>query len=919
MTHRMTDASTPLMAEESTTEASASAPKIKVVVTLVEGADLEAALATVDRQVYDSVEEVIVVGDSGLEVPDGIGRSVTLEEAIASTSSDVEYLWILHSDARPRPDALAALVSEVERNDASLGGSKLLVAGTRDELESIGSATDVFGEPYSGLDEGEIDLQQYDVVREVAFVSSVSMLVRRDLAQGLQGLDDLLEPVAAGLDFSQRVRLAGGRVITVPSSEVFHQGRCREAGRGWREQAGRMRAMLKAYRPITLAWVIPYQLFVGVVDSLFNLVLLRWRPAAKHVASWGWNLVHLPSTIAARRKFKPVRAFGDEELFRFQARGSVRLRDLGAELTERLLFMFDDDKALSRGTKRIWSSPGIWGAVIAAALAVVAMRSIIFTGVPNAGFSFDFEPPSVALSRFFGGWNDSGLGSPGAVHPSTGMTGLASVVWFGAEGAARLLITVGAAFMAVLGMGRLSGRLGLRGPGRYLSGLVLLAGPGAAVLVGAGSWLGLVAASLLPWAVRSVFVHPNDGEGKPLSRFAWVIAWSLLLGAMSPVLVVVPLITVLLARALGDDRSRMWLAAAGLVGILVALPFLFGDPGWLTDANRRLGLGVDSSWPFLLIIGVVPLLFLDNRIGRLALTGGILSLASLVLLDVPVGGPGYEEALLIISSFGAAIVVASALDRLSLEPKRVLPAAAAIAVLILSVGSMADGRLGLPSGDINGKYGFAATLAGDEGPGRILVLSEDRAMIPGETRSGPGLWYRLIDGSRMTQDEAWLPEPLPGDEKLSAAIDQMASGADLRPGASLAEFSIDWVVIEGPETYLDQVLAVQLDLVPTPLDPTARIYGNPNSMAMASGSATTWSRVGTGFGGDITSARIRLSINADPRWSPDPRAADWAVSVAGDQGSGRYRPDPTGLALSIVSFALLVAAFAAVVVGRLRR
>ncbi len=919
MTPRMTDASTPLIAEESTTEAPASAPKIKVVVTLVEGADLEAALATVDRQVYDSVEEVIVVGDSGVDVPDGVGRSLTLEEAIASTASDVEYLWILHSDARPRPDALAALVSELERNDASLGGSKLLVAGTRDELESVGSATDVFGEPFSGLDEGEIDLQQYDVVREVAFVSSVSMLVRRDLAQGLQGLDPLLEPVAAGLDFSQRVRLAGGRVITVPSSEVFHQGRCRQAGRGWREQAGRMRAMLKAYRLITLAWVIPYELFVGLVDSLFNLVLLRWRPAAKHAASWGWNLIHLPTTIAVRRKFKPVRAFGDEELFRFQARGSVRMRDLGAELTERLLFMFDDDKAFVRGSRRIWSSPGIWGAVMAAALALIAMRSIIFTGVPNAGFSFDFEPPSVALSRFFGGWNDSGLGSPAAVHPSTGVTGLASLAWFGAEGAARFLITVATAFLAVLGMGRLAGRLGLRGPGRYLSGLVLLAGPGAAALIGAGSWLGLVAASLLPWAVRSVFVHPFDTNGKRLTRFAWVIAWSLLLGAMSPVLAIVPLITVLMARALGDDSSRIWLAIAGLLGILIALPFLLGDPGWLIDANRRLGLGVASSWPFLLMIAVVPLLFVENGIGRLALTGGILSLASLVLLKIPVGGPGYEEALLIIASFGAAIVVASALDRLSFEPKLLLSAVAAVAVLILSVGSMADGRLGLPAGDINGKYGFAATLAGDSGPGRILVLSESRVLIPGEARSGPGLWYRLIDGSLMTQDEVWLPDPLTGDEKLASAIDQMASGADLRPGASLAEFSIDWVVIEGPETYLDEVLAVQLDLVPTPLDPTARVYENPTSVPMAGGSGTNWLRVGTGFGGDMTTARIRLSLNADPRWSPDPQAADWAVSVAGDDGSGRYRPDPTGLALSVAAFGLLLAAFAAMVIGRFRR
>ena len=117
------------------------------------------------------------------DLPPGVGLTRTLEEAIIGTDPEVDYLWILHSDARPRPDALAALVSELDRNDASLGGSKLLLAGTRDQLESIGSATDVFGDPFSGLDDGEIDLQQYDVVREVAFVSSVSMLVRRDLAQ----------------------------------------------------------------------------------------------------------------------------------------------------------------------------------------------------------------------------------------------------------------------------------------------------------------------------------------------------------------------------------------------------------------------------------------------------------------------------------------------------------------------------------------------------------------------------------------------------------------------------------------------------------------------------------------------------------------------------------------------------------------
>jgi len=205
----MTDAPTPRAAETQSTEGLSASPVVKVLMTTVGGADLAAALAAVGRQVYDPTPDVVVVGAESGEILDGVTSADSLEEAIKASGDDIGYLWILHSDARPRPDALGALVTEVELADAALGGSKLLVAGTGEELEAVGSSTDVFGEPHSGLDEGEIDLQQYDVVREVAFVRSASMLVRRDLAQGLRGLDELLPPIAAGLDFSQRARLAG--------------------------------------------------------------------------------------------------------------------------------------------------------------------------------------------------------------------------------------------------------------------------------------------------------------------------------------------------------------------------------------------------------------------------------------------------------------------------------------------------------------------------------------------------------------------------------------------------------------------------------------------------------------------------------------------------------------------------------------
>lgn len=932
MSYRMTYASAPRTAEEPAPGAPPDAPRIKVIVTLVEGADLDAALATVDRQVYGAIREVVVIGESHGDLPLGVSRTPTLEDAIADAGPDVDYLWILHSDARPRPDALAALVSEVERNEASLGGSKLLLAGSRDELESIGSATDVFGDPFSGLDEGEIDLQQYDVVREVAFVSSVSMLVRRDLAQGLRGLDDKLEPVAAGLDFSQRVRLAGGRVISVPSSEVYHQARCGERGRGWREQAGRLRAMLKAYRPITLLWVIPFDLLVSIVDSVANLLLLRWRPAARHVTSWLWNIWNLPSTISERRRFRSVRAHGDEELFRFQARGSVRLREVGSELTDRILSVFDDDQALARGTRRVWSSPGIWGAVLAAAMVVAASWSIFFSGVPNVGYSFPFEPSSVAADRFFAGWNDSGLGTPDAVHPATGFAGLLSFLWFGAEGAARTVATIVFAVLAVLGMGRLAGRLGFRGPGRYLSGLVLLAGPGTAVIVGAGSWLALGAAALLPWAVRSVFLHPSDRAKSWLTHIGWVLLWTLLLTSLSPVLGVVPLGVAILWRLVGGSRSSILLGLASLLAGIVAAGFVYDDRSWLLDVDRRLGLAVPEWWPILMAAVALPIALVDGRARRLGSFGAILGLTGLLVFRLPYGGPGVEEAALVLASFGSAIVVAAALDHLSIEPRRLLAAVSAVAILILSVGGLLDGRLGLPAGDENDQLSFASTLAGPGGPGRVLMVSVDSHLIPGESRPGPGFWYRTLDSQGTTIDEVWLPEVRPGDELLDDSIDQIASGAELRPGQLLSQFSIDWVVIAGPESPLDHILESQLDLIPTPLLPGSKVYENPGAAPLAAGSLVKpvpepplgdgeliWARQGAGFGGRPGESRIGITVNHSPGWQPDAMSEDWHLTVAATEGAATFAGSGYLAYAPFVAAGLLLAALAFLAWGTARR
>ncbi|MGI9609805.1 MAG: hypothetical protein ACR2NL_05880, partial [Acidimicrobiia bacterium] len=499
--------------------------------------------------------------------------------------------------------------------------------------------------------------------------------------------------------------------------------------------------------------------------------------------------------------------------------------------------------------------------------------------------------------------------------------GVSSFVWFGAEGAARTLLTIGFAGSAVVGMGRLAGRLGFRGPGRYLSGLVLLAGPGTALLAGRGAWVALGAAAVLPWAVRAMFVHRVDEQKSRWSLAGSVMVWSLVLAAFSPGLAVAPLLVWLLWLVTGGRDGKWWLALLSILGLLAAAAFIIGDPGWLADEQRRLGLLVPDLWPLLIAVVAALVLLGEPRTRRLGLVGAGLALAVLAVLKIGVGGPGVEEALLVTASFGTALLTAAALDTIAGNFLEVVGSLAGAAVLVLSVVALGDGRLGLAPGDQNERLSFSNALAGESGPGRLLIVSEDRQLVSGESRPGPGFWYRTIDGEGLTIDQAWLPAEQAGDDALGAVVRQIATGSELRPGELLAPFAIDWVVVEGQEGSFDDALSAQLDLVPTPLITGARVFENSLPSVMASaGSGLVWHRDGTGFSGpESGSNRVRISHNGDSGWSPEPGSVDWAASVAATTGSATFRTSGVGLMLPIASALLFLFAIAAMVVGRVRR
>ncbi|NIQ55752.1 MAG: hypothetical protein GWN85_20455, partial [Gemmatimonadetes bacterium] len=68
----------------------------------------------------------------------------------------------------------------------------------------------------------------------------------------------------------------------------------------------------------------------------------------------------------------------------------------------------------------------------------------------------------------------------------------------------QALLTAASMVLGIVGMGRLLDRSGVSGPSRHLAALVLLLGPFAASIAGAGHWAGMVALGGLPWIAHLV-------------------------------------------------------------------------------------------------------------------------------------------------------------------------------------------------------------------------------------------------------------------------------------------------------------------------------------------------------------------------------------------------------------------------------
>ncbi|MGQ7295031.1 glycosyltransferase [Quadrisphaera sp. KR29] len=648
-------------------------------------------------------------GPAGSEAPGGSAVDREAPRQHTSVPLPLRWVWLLHDDCAPAPDALEQLLAAVEvAPSVGIAGCKVVDWHDEGLLHQVGFSTSAMGRRLTGVEHGDRDQGQRDHRDDVLAVSSAGMLVRRDLLERLGG-DPALPVLGEDLDLCRRARLAGSRVVVVPSAVVRHVDATRSGARAtpaarsvrWTERRHEAHARLVAAAPAALP-------LVALAVLLGGLARLLVRVAAKQPSSAGGELTAVLAALARPDRVSSAR--------RAAARTAVRPRSsLRPLLVPR--------REVVRWHRDRWARTGI--APATGVLPVVAARALAAATTPPSGVPV-VRLPEVPLPR---------RSTDDAPHPR-GAPGPGATGEGGAPEPPRrglgLLLPLLAGLLAV-GLLALHPLLAGLAPGRQVTGGALAAAPALGDL----------------WAAARSGWQPL-GLGTAAPADPWLSALALLslpVGGSPRVAVVVLLLLALPLAGLGGwaaagaaTRSRVLRAAAALtwagaapllaaaatgrVGALVAhlaLPFVvLGLARCATAAARRPAVAAGA---------------LAGLAGALAVAGAPLLLVPLLVLAVVVALSARRWAGAVVWAVLAPLAVTGPLLAPALTDPRALllgpglpvPATAAPAVQLLladpgaALGSTAGSLLGALTGasaDPGGAAGPTAALL----PGALTVL-----------------------------------------------------------------------------------------------------------------------------------------------------------------------------------------------------
>ncbi|HWN01242.1 MAG TPA: glycosyltransferase family 2 protein, partial [Streptosporangiaceae bacterium] len=409
----------------------------------------------------------------GMEADTGYGAAVAraLQHPAArasggagSSAGSTEWVWLLHDDCEPAPDALEQLLAGAGRSRSSaVLGPKLKDLSDRRVVREAGITIDRAGRRLTGVEPGEIDQGQHDGSRAVLAVSSAGMLVRRDVWNQLGGFDANLPLFRDDVDFCWRAHAAGYEVRVITDAVVYHRELSARQIRKTPATGGHPRMLDRRSALYVFAVNLPLWPMLGVlagcgagsvVRAGWCLVTKQQRKAAAHLGAVAWLLRHPLLLWRERRRRAANRKHGYAVL-----RGQVPRAGTLGRLAESVMGMLSRGSGYNSGglhhamvdepgddmplpatdsvARRVLTSPGVLLFAGLAVVALVAERSLtgsVLSGSATFGGGVLVPQYSGAGSlwhEYLAGYHDTGIGSAASTPAYVAMLAALSTLFGG--------------------------------------------------------------------------------------------------------------------------------------------------------------------------------------------------------------------------------------------------------------------------------------------------------------------------------------------------------------------------------------------------------------------------------------------------------------------------------------------------------
>ena len=837
-----------------------------------------------------------------IALPTPRGRAGAFRAAMEQpAASEAELVLLLHDDAALDADAVQRLV------DAAVGlpgvdrvgvvGCKVVDWQEPRRLLDVGRSADIFGHAYSPLQDDEIDQGQFDRVLEVLCVSSAAVLIARDTWKKAGLLDERIAARHQSLDFCWRARIAGFRVVMMPLARA----RLRVAGPSgdpearsgrhsprYEEDRAAIAAMLKNYGLVSLLWVTPLALALGVVRLLFLTLARRFEEAYDLLAAWGWNLTHLPGTVARRRRIQRERRVKDRAIRRFMESAGVRLPrwfqtaerilEEQREIEER-----DDGETVSRRLRDrtaslVGSHPVIVGSFVGIVVGALVIRGLLGAEALAGGVlpSFPAEPEGF-WAEMASAFRTTGLGGALPATPALGVLGGLSWLMLGSTALAQKVVLGGAPVLAAILCYRAAVRLtGRPGASVLASGVYLLCGL-TLWAFSQGRLDLLVALAIMPAVferIETAFapVEPPDGRWRFVAGVGVTLA---VLVAFLPGAALAVGLLVAVQLVAGSARIRGFAlvvssAAAAAVLLFPFVPTMVAGGGaslvsriGTTDLPQlaRLAPGPGpGTWvvaSFLPIAALVSFALVGAELRAPAIRAGLVALGGLALswlsaADWMPGSLSNPLSYLLVAAVAEVMLVAygvsSAVTGLGREAFGIRQVLTGLLSIVLGGGMVLQSMAALVGGWAVGgpervPAAWSVLRSTSNGDFRVLWVggrAGDPFPAPGGDPSGLAqagaatLRYGLTGRDGALALDLARPSVGSGPDSLARALAEILSGGTSHGGALLAPFGVRFVIAGDDDLPVAAAALldaqVDLDLVPAS---GLTVYRNARAIAPA--------------------------------------------------------------------------------------